>query len=139
MKLHHITAQVVCLFILAVALSGFAGSTRGNKEVCDPKVIAQIQQGKSSKADVKQLIGDPDKVEEALNHGELWKYSYEVTSPSGRGSGNAFTSSSNDTMGGGRVAMDKKNCNLYVYFEKNGIVRKVRESKISGSSSGFMN
>ncbi len=139
MKIHYMTASIVCLFMLAMVLPGYAGSTRGNRDVCDPKIIGQIQQGKSSKEDVKQLIGDPDKVEEALNQGELWKYSYEVTSPSGRGSGNAFKSSSRDTMGGGRVEIDKKNCNLHVYFEKNGIVRKVRESKVSGSSGGFMN
>lgn len=138
MKIQYISAAMVCLLALIMVLPAFAASIRGNSDVCDPKVIGQIQQGKSTKEDVRQLIGDPDKVEKALNQGELWKYSYEVTSPSGRGSGNSFKSSSKDAMGGGRVAMDKKNCNLYVYFQKDGIVRKVSESKVSGSSGGFM-
>ncbi len=138
MNLKYITALTVCLFLPAMALPVFAGSTRGNSDVCDPEIIGKIQQGRSTKEDVKQLIGDPDKVEDALNKGELWKYSYEVTSPSGSGGGNTFKSSSKDRLGGGRVAMDKKNCNLYVYFEKDGTVRKVSESKVSGSSGGFM-
>ncbi len=132
----YTTALTVCLFIMAMALPGLAGSARGNKDVCDPQIIDQIQQGKSSKADVKQLIGDPDKIEGALNQGELWKYTYKVTSHSG--SSRAFSSSGKDRRHGGRVSMDQKNCHLYVYFEKNGIVRKVSKSKVSGSGS-FMN
>lgn len=133
-----ITALTVCLFILAIVLPDFARSASGNSDVCDPKIIGQIQQGKSTKEDVKQLIGDPDKVEGALNKGELWKYTYKVTSPSGSSGGSAFKSSSKDRLGAGRVSIDKKNCNLYVYFEKSGIVRKVSESKVSGGSGGFM-
>ena len=133
----YTTALMVCLFILAITITAFSGSTRGNSAVCDPKIIGQIQKGQSTKEDVRQLIGEPDKVEGALNKGELWKYSYEVTSPSGSGGG--FKSSNSDTMGGGRVSMDKKSCNLYVYFEKDGTVRKVSESKVSGGSGGYMN
>jgi len=123
--------------MIAIALPGFSGSTRGSADVCDPEVIGQIKQGESTKEDVKQLIGEPDKVEGALNQGELWKYSYEATTPSGRGSWSASKSSNSDNLGSGLVSMDKKNCNVYVYFEKNGVVRKVRESKVSGGS-GFM-
>ena len=134
----YITALTVCLFILAIVLPDFARSAGDNSDVCDPKIIGQIQQGKSTKEDVKELIGDPDKVEDALNKGELWKYSYKVTSHSGSSGGSAFKSSSKDRLGAGGVSMDKKNCNLYVYFEKSGIVRKVRESKVTGGSGGFM-
>ena len=126
----------VCLLMMAVALPGFSGSSRGNADLCDSDIIGQIQKGKSTKEDVKQLIGEPDKVEGALDQGELWKYSRGVTMPSG--SGSAFMSSSKGKHGSGGVSMDKKNCNVYVYFEKNGIVRKVRESKVSGGT-GLMN
>lgn len=136
MKLKYMTAVTICLLILSMALTGFGGSTRGNSDVCDPEIIAQIQQGKSSKADVKQLFGDPDKIEGALNQGELWKYTYKVTSHGG--SGRVFSSSGKDRRHGGRTSMDQKNCHLYVYFEKDGIVRKVSKSKVSGGSS-FMN
>jgi outer membrane protein assembly factor BamE (lipoprotein component of BamABCDE complex) len=128
----------VSLLMMAVALPGFSGSSRGNADLCDSGIIGQIQQGKSTKEDVKQLIGEPDKVEGALNQGELWKYSRQVTMPTGSSSVSAFTSSSKGKRGSGGVSMDKKNCNVYVYFEKNGIVRKVRESKVSGGT-GFMN
>ena len=137
MNIKYTICLTVCLFMIAIASPAFSGSTRGNDNICDPEVIAQIKQGESSKEDVKQLIGEPDKVEGALNKGELWKYSYEVTTPGGRAGGSAFKSSGSDNISSGRVSMDKKNCNLYVYFEKNGIVRKVRESKVSGGT-GFM-
>ena len=139
MNVKYMIAPAVCLFMLAGVITSFSGSTRGNSAVCDPKIIGQIQKGQSTKEDVRQLIGDPDRVEDALNKGELWKYSYEITSPSGSGRGSSFKSSGSDVMGGGRVSMDKKNCNLYVYFEKDGTVRKVSESKVSGGSGGFMN
>lgn len=137
MLVKYIIYLTVCLFMISIALPVFSGSTRGNDDICDPEIIGQIKQGKSSKEEVKQLIGKPDKVEGALNQGELWKYSYEVTTPGGRAGGSAFKSSGSDNIGSGRISMDKKNCNLYVYFEKNGIVRKVSESKISGGT-GFM-
>lgn len=134
MNFKYTTSLTVFLFIIAIALPGFSGSSRGNADVCDPKIIGQIKKGESTKEDVKQLIGEPDKVEGALNQGELWKYSHQVTMPTG----SAFKTESRDKGGSGLVQIDKKNCNLYVYFEKNGIVRKVQESEISGGS-GFMN
>lgn len=137
MKFNYTTCLTVCCFVIFTALPAFSGSTRGNDNICDPEIVSQIKQGKSSKEDVKQLIGEPDKVEGALNEGELWKYSYEVTMPSGRAGGSAFKSSGSDDIGSGRTSLAKKNCNLHVYFEKDGIVRKVRESKFSGGS-GFM-
>ena len=137
MNINYTICLVVCLFTIAIAPPAFSGSTRGNDNVCDPEVIAQIKQGESSKEDVKQLIGEPDKIEDALNQGELWKYSYEATMPSGRAGGSAFKSSGSDDIGSGRTSLAKKNCNLHVYFEKDGIVRKVRESKVSGGA-GFM-
>ena len=133
MKFKYATGLSFCLLMMAISLPGFSGSTQGNADVCDPEIIGRIKQGESTKADVKQLIGEPGKVEGAMNQGELWKYSYQVTMPSGSG----FKTQSRDRGGSGMVQIDKKNCNLYVYFEKNGIVRKVQESDISGGS-GFM-
>ena len=94
--------------------------------------LAVIQRGS------KKRLGEPDKVEGALNQGEFWKYSDDATMPSVRAGGFAFKSSGSDNIGSGRVSMDKKNCNLHVYFEKKGILRQVRESKISVGSGGFM-
>ena len=137
MNVKFTTCLAVCLFMISIALPAFSGSTRGNNNICDPEIIGQIKQGKSSKEEVKQLIGEPDKIEGALNQGELWKYSYQVTTPGGRAGGSDFKSSGSDKIGSGRISLDKKNCNLYVYFEKSGIVRKVSESKVSGGA-GFM-
>ena len=131
MKFNYTICISVCLLIMAIAMPGFSSSSRGNADVCDPEVIGQIKKGESTREDVKQLIGEPDKVEGAVNQGELWKYSYQVTMPTG-------SASKTESRGGsGMVQIDKENCNLHVYFEKNGIVRKVQESKISGGS-GFL-
>ena len=128
MKFKYTVCLSVCLLMMAIALPVFSGSSRGNADVCDPEIIGQIKKGESTREDVKQLIGEPDKVEGAVNQGELWKYSYQVTRPSGSG----FKTESRDKGGSGMVQIDKKNCNLHIYFEKNGIVRKVLESEISG-------
>ena len=134
MRFKYTICISVCLLMMAIAMPGFSGSSQGNTDVCDPEIIGQIKKGESTKEDVKQLIGEPDKIEGAMNQGELWKYSYQVTMPTGSG----FKTDSRDKGGSGMVQIDKKNCNLFVYFEKNGIVRKVQESEISGGS-GFMN
>jgi outer membrane protein assembly factor BamE (lipoprotein component of BamABCDE complex) len=133
MKFKYATCLLFCLLMMAISLPGFSGSSKGNADVCDPEIIGRIKQGQSTKADVKQLIGEPGKVEGAMNQGELWKYSYQVTRPTGSG----FKTESRDRAGSGMIQTDKKNCNLWVYFEKNGTVRKVQESEISGGS-GFM-
>ena len=133
MKFKYTICISVCLLMMAIAMSGFSGSSRGNTDVCDPEIISQIKKGESTKEDVKQLIGEPNKVEGAMNQGELWKYSYQVTMPTGSG----VKKDSRNKGSSGMVQIDKKNCNLFVYFEKNGIVRKVQESEISGGS-GFM-
>ena len=127
---------IVFVFFLAVVTTGFCGSTGGNADVCDPKVIAQIQKGRSSKEDVKQLIGEPRKVERSRNGGEIWKYTHSVSAHSGRAS--TTTGGSGDTgRGGSGLVSRTKNCNLNVIFEKSGIVENVSESKVSGGS-GFM-
>ncbi len=134
MNAKYIGCLMLFLFLLAVALPAFSSSSRANVDVCDPKIVGQIQQGKSSQEDVKKLIGEPDKVEGALNQGELWKYSAHVTAHSGSGTVSTFGSSGKRGMGSGGISMGKTKCNLWVYFEKNGIVRKVSQSDISGGS-----
>ena len=139
MKAKYTTCLCLCLLMLAMALPVHSGSSRGDVDMCDPETIGQIQKGKSSKEDVKQLFGEPKKVESAMNQGELWKYSFKATTHSGSGSvsSSSFGSISKG-RGSGGIAMGQKSCNVWVYFEKNGIVRKVSESEISGGS-GFMN
>jgi len=123
------------IFYLALVTTGFCGSTSGNADLCDPKIIAQIQKGRSSKEDVKQLIGEPQKIERSRNGGEIWKYTYSVSAHSGRASTSA-NSSGRTGRGGSGLDFRKKNCNLNVVFEKSGIVENVSESKVSGGS-GF--
>jgi hypothetical protein len=104
--------------MITIASPAFSGSTRGDDKICDPQIIAQTKQGKSSKEEVKQLIGEPDKVESALNQGELWQYSHEATMPSGRAGGSAFKSFGSDNIGSGRVSMEKKSVTYMFILKK---------------------
>ena len=126
-----------CLSLLTIASAGVGGSTSGKADMCDPDIIGQIKVGQSSKEDVKQLIGEPDKIKGANNAGELWKYSSRTAAHTGSGSGGSFGSSSRGQMDTGGISMSQKKCNLWVYFEANGIVRKVSDSDVAGGT-GFM-
>lgn len=47
----------------------------GNKKIMDEKIVAQIKKGKSTKEDVKRLLGSPDNFADA-DGVSLWVYSY---------------------------------------------------------------
>ena len=128
---------IVCILMLLFGSPAYSGSKSDNMDICDSKIIAQIQEGQSTKEDVQQLIGEPQKVEVLFNDQEVWKYKYSVTAHSGSGRQSTFgTSGQLKMQDSSSLATKKKNCNLHVVFEKNGIVKKVRESKVSGG--GFM-
>lgn len=133
MNRRHTIYLVVCILILSIGWTANSGSKSDNVDICDPKIIAQIQEGTSSKEDVKQLIGDPDKVETLFSEQELWKYKYSVSTHSGSGSQSGFGASGQlRTNDSSSFSSKNKNCNVHVVFGKNGFVKKVRESKVSG-------
>ena len=70
-------------------------------------------------------------------NGELWKYSSRTGTLTGSGSGGTFGSSGKGQMDTGGISMGQKKCNLWVYLEENGIVRKVSNSDVAGGT-GFM-
>jgi hypothetical protein len=45
MDFKYTTSLTVFLFIIAIALPGFSGSSRGNADVCDQEIIDQIKKG----------------------------------------------------------------------------------------------
>ena len=135
MNRRHTICSIVCILVLSIGSTAYSGSKSDNMDICDPKIISQIQEGQSTKDDVKQLIGDPQKVEALFNDQEVWKYKYSVAAHSGSGSQSGFGSSGQvRAKDSSSFSTKKKNCNLHVVFEKNGVVKKVRESKVSGSA-----
>ena len=129
----HKLYSIVCILILSMGSPAYSGSKSDNVNLCDPEIIAQIQEGQSTKEDVRQLIGEPRKIEALMNDQEVWKYKYSVTAHSGSGRQSGFgTSGQLQTESSSTMTSRTKNCNVHVVFEKNGTVKKVRESKVSG-------
>jgi outer membrane protein assembly factor BamE (lipoprotein component of BamABCDE complex) len=62
------------LTIAGLAILLFGCSTVGNTQIEDPNLVAQIQPGKSTKADVQRLMGPPTK-QTYLDSGDtVWEY-----------------------------------------------------------------
>ncbi|MBW2412185.1 MAG: outer membrane protein assembly factor BamE [Deltaproteobacteria bacterium] len=129
----HLMYFIFCLLILSMGSTAFSGSTSDNVNICDSEVIAQIREGESTKDDVKQLFGEPQKVEPLFSDQEIWKYKYSVRAHGSSSEQSGFNASGAlRSRGSSQISSRVKNCNLHVVFEKNGIVKKVRESKVSG-------
>ena len=124
---------IVCFLMLSLGSTAFSGSKSDNVNICDSEMIAQIREGESSKDDVKQIFGEPQKVEALFNDQEVWKYKYSVSAHSSSSRQSGFNASGSlRTEDSSSISSRVRNCNLHVVFEKNGIVKKVRESKVTG-------
>jgi outer membrane protein assembly factor BamE (lipoprotein component of BamABCDE complex) len=70
MKLNKLTR----LTIIGFAILLFGCTSVGNTQIEDPNLVAQIQPGKSTKADVQRLMGPPTK-QTYLDSGDtVWEY-----------------------------------------------------------------
>ena len=90
-----------CLMLLAGCASG------GNQAITQQGSLDRIQEGKSTKADVQHTFGTPARIT-PLRDGELWDYSYSQTNV--------------DPV----IGISNKTHQLSVFFDKQGIVRKVQ-------------
>lgn len=63
------------VLIHALLLAGCASSF-GAKQITDEKVVAQIEKGKSTKADVEKLLGKPASVDFTDAGFEKWFYAH---------------------------------------------------------------
>ncbi len=76
------SARAVVSLLLIVSLTGCVArtihSTEGNPLVMNDDLLGQIVEGKSTKADLRRLLGDPTKTEFTGTNGdmEVWKYAY---------------------------------------------------------------
>ena len=127
---------LACMIVSAGIPVGFCASTGGDADVCDPQITGQIQKGRSSKADVKELIGEPHDIEASRDGGELWKYTNTVTARAGRAGGSS-RGSGGFGPGGPGIDMRQTKCHLTVAFGSSGLVENVSAGKTSGAS-GFM-
>lgn len=104
--------KFLSLFFCLLFLAGCA--TNGNQGITQQGNLDRIQEGKSTMADVQNAVGTPARIT-PLRDGELWDYSYSQTSV------NPGLGISNQTR------------QLSVFFDKQGIVRKVQ----AGNDMGY--
>lgn len=122
---------ITCLalsIILALGLAGCA-STHGNKKIAEEDVINKIEPGKSTKKDVRGLIGDPIDVQFTDNGEEVWKYHYTRTDVRGT----SFIPYAGALVGGS----DTKTTTLTIRFDKNGVVKNVGKGGSTGGGGGL--
>lgn len=87
----------------------------GNPAIFDDAILARIIEGKSSKADVRELLGEPNDVSFASDGAETWRYVAGISRMQ------AMTVSIGGYTGG-QTEMDTRTVTLL--FSEGGIVRK---------------
>lgn len=115
------TLKLVALSVIVVTAAcgcATAKSSVGNKAIADQAVVAKIEKGKSRKADVKALLGDPMAVDFTDAGFEKWLYMYTDVSASA------------SAFGGGSHAI--KTSTLTVQFDKEGVVQNVGGGQTTG-------
>jgi hypothetical protein len=120
------------LLVLFVSFSLILGcSSMGNKRIADKKLISRIKEGRSTKADVRSLLGQPNfmRPEEKLEWNEVWEYSYTrvKTRPA------TFIPCIGIFFGGS----DIEGRYLYIYF-KDEIVEKIGLGQITGGGGSLL-
>jgi outer membrane protein assembly factor BamE (lipoprotein component of BamABCDE complex) len=116
--------RLFCL--IAIVFLSSACATVGNEQISEPEITNQIQIGKSTKADVKALVGEPTKVNFQENGNEIWEYVFKK----GQVKPATFIPLVRIFAGGANVEGNT----LTIMFNKDGVVEKYGTGKISGES-----
>lgn len=122
--------SAVMASVLMVGFSGCAGKS-GNEQLgkmSKGQVDQQIVKGKSTKEDVKALVGDPQNTDFDQNGNEKWVYAFARSSQKAVNYipvANWFVRGTNDT---------KKT--LVVLFDDKGIVKNYIASESEGETKG---
>ena len=115
------------LLSLSILISGCASS--GNKQIADNGAVAKIEEGKSTKADVRAFVGQPTKVNFRDDNTEVWEYVYTR--------GQMRPATLIPVVGWFAGGMDTTGSTLTILFNKDNIVQKVGSGKISGGGGSL--
>jgi len=115
------------LLSLSILISGCASS--GNKQIADTGAVAKIEEGKSTKADVRAFVGQPTKVNFRDDNTEVWEYVYTR--------GQMRPATLIPVVGWFAGGMDTTGSTLTILFNKDNIVQKVGSGKISGGGGSL--
>jgi len=110
------------LFFCLVLMVGCA--TTGNVQISDPATVSKIEEGKTTKAEVRGLVGEPTKVNFDTSKNEIWEYMYTKAS--------AKPASFIPVVGIFAGGADMSGNTLTILFDKNGVVEKVGSGKTTG-------
>jgi outer membrane protein assembly factor BamE (lipoprotein component of BamABCDE complex) len=112
---------------LAIFFCGCAST--GNKQIADTGAVAKIEEGKSTKADVRALVGEPTKVNFRDDNTEVWEYVYTR--------GQMRPATLIPVVGWFAGGMDTTGSTLTILFNKDNIVHKVGSGRISGGGGSL--
>jgi outer membrane protein assembly factor BamE (lipoprotein component of BamABCDE complex) len=122
MKIKTVSLIILCLAVWACA-------SAGNVQISDPGTVARIEEGKSTKADVKALVGEPTKVNFRDDNTEVWEYVYKR--------GQVRPATFVPVVGWFAGGMDTTGSTLTILFNKDNIVQKVGSGRISGGGGSL--
>ena len=126
------TRYFITLFLIAaitpVFLAGCVTAV-GDKKIMNTELIEQIKPGTSTKADVRQIMGEPMKTTFTDNNEELWDYTYTR----GQTRATGFIPIVGRALGGADIKM----ATLTVRFTKEGIVKNVGKGETKGGGGGI--
>jgi outer membrane protein assembly factor BamE (lipoprotein component of BamABCDE complex) len=119
--------KTLSLILFCLAISACAST--GNKQIADTGTVSKIEVGKSTKADVRALVGEPTKVDFRENNTEVWEYAYTR--------GQMRPATLIPVVGWFAGGMDTTGSTLTIVFNKDNIVQKVGSGKISGGGGSL--
>lgn len=120
---------IVSGICLSLALLFIGCATAGNKQIAETGTVAKIEAGKSTKAEVKALVGEPTKVTFRDDNTEVWQYVYKRSQMRPA----SFVPVVKWFAGG----VDVTGNNLTIVFNRDGIVQKVGSGSISGGGGSL--
>ena len=118
------------LLFLVLVLTHVSGcASGGNKAIADPSASSQIINGKSTKADVIALLGEPNQVSADTTGREVWVYQhFDMKVRPG-----TFIPVIGLLAGGA----DTKSNSLVIIFDRQGVVEQSAKGQSSSHSGVF--
>ena len=124
------TSSTLCSILLSILFLVSGCASAGNKQISDASTVAKIEEGKSTKADVKALVGEPTKVNYKDNgNTEVWEYVYKR--------GQVRPATFIPVVGWFAGGADVTGSTLTILFDDKGVVKKVGSGKISGGGGSL--
>lgn len=111
-------------FIVLVVLLLAGCATVGNKQITNDELVSKIKIGITTKAEVKQTLGEPTKVTFTDNNEEIWDYIYARSQ--------MRAASLIPVVGIFAGGADINNQTLTIRFNKDGLVKELGKGQTKG-------